>query len=218
MAFFKNKFPIFITFFFGILGWSLYYIPNDAAKDLTSALVRWDRIIAAFGIFIGIYSLLRMHAMKMSRKSPGWAYSAFLFAGFILMAVAGLYNDGAWFWTTRHSDGAMSWIYNNIQAPAGSTMFSVLAFFIASAAYRTFRVKTFSASLLLVSALIVMLGRVPIGALIYHKLPIFSDWLMAVPNLAVKRGIIIGVCLGAIGTSLKIIFGIEKTYLGKGGK
>ena len=61
-----------------------------------------------------------------------------------------------------------------------------------------------------------MLGRVPIGALISDFIPWTSQWLMAVPNLAAKRGILLGVSLGAIATSLRIIFGIERSYLGGG--
>ncbi|MEK7369523.1 MAG: hypothetical protein AABZ62_07640, partial [Planctomycetota bacterium] len=66
------------------------------------------------------------------------------------------------------------------------------------------------------AAIIVMLGRVPIGALISEYLPMAADWIMGVPNLAAKRGILLGVSLGAIATSIKIIFGIERQYLGGG--
>ena len=63
----------------------------------------------------------------------------------------------------------------------------------------------------LVSAVVVMLGRVPIGGYIHDAIPEAMQWLMSVPNMAAKRGILMGVSLGAIGTSLRIIFGIERS-------
>jgi len=47
-----------------------------------------------------------------------------------------------------------------------ATMFSLLAFFVASASYRAFRIRNFEATLLLVSGIIIMIGRVPIGGVI----------------------------------------------------
>jgi hypothetical protein len=107
-------------------------------------------------------------------------------------------------------------LFQRIQAPMMSTMFSVLAFFIASAAYRAFRARSASSAILLLAALIVMLGRIPMGQLIYHGLPGWADWIMTVPSMAVQRGILIGAALGAASMSLRIILGIERTYLGRG--
>ena len=98
-----------------------------------------------------------------------------------------------------------------------ATMFSLLAFFIASAAFRAFRVRSIEALLLAIAAFILMLGRVPIGNLIHPALPVVADWLMEVPQNAAKRGILMGAALGVMATGFRIILGIERTYGSEGG-
>lgn len=104
-----------------------------------------------------------------------------------------------------------------VLTPILSTMFSLLAFFIASAAYRAFRARNLLATLLLIAALIVMLRfnpYMPFGLpLLVAKT---SNWLMNVPNQAAQRAIVIGIGLGIVATSLKVILGIERGYMGKG--
>jgi hypothetical protein len=90
-----------------------------------------------------------------------------------------------------------------------------LAYFIASAAYRAFRARTAIATILLLAAVIVMLGRVPIGDTISFGLSSkISNWLLYVPNVAAKRAIVIGVGLGVAAMSLKVMLGIERSYMG----
>ena len=100
-------------------------------------------------------------------------------------------------------------------------MFAMLAFYIASAAYRAFRARSAEATLLLITAMLVMLWRIPMGEAflkLFH--PNLPDWInlyvMNGFNLAVQRGIIIGAALGAAAMSLRIMLGIERTYMGKG--
>ncbi len=68
----------------------------------------------------------------------------------------------------------------------------------------------------LLAASLVMFGRVPLGEYLIPGAGYVSDWVMNVLNTAARRGIIIGISLGGIATSIKIIFGIERAYLGGG--
>ena len=102
-------------------------------------------------------------------------------------------------------------------------MFSMLAFYIASAAFRAFRAKNFEAILLLGTAFIILLGRTAAGAVLTGWLPEklsglqlenLTIFIMQTFNTAGNRAIMIGIALGIVSTSLKVIMGIDRSYLG----
>ncbi len=102
------------------------------------------------------------------------------------------------------------YLFQTVMVPMSSTMFSLLAFFIASAAYRAFRARTPEATMLLVAAFLVMLGQVPIGNI--WIIPQIKDFIMEVINTAGQRAIMIGAALGVVSVSLRILLGIERPY------
>jgi hypothetical protein len=85
---------------------------------------------------------------------------------------------------------------------------------MASAAYRAFRARSVAATILLVSAVVVMMRLFPLGVL-SESIGGLTAWILGVPNLAAKRAIIIGVGLGIVSTALKVIVGLERSYLGR---
>ena len=92
---------------------------------------------------------------------------------------------------------------------------SSMAFFVASAAYRGFKIRNLEASLLLFAAILVMIGRVPLGDFISPYFPKVANWILTVPSMTARRGIFVGIGLGTIATSLRVILGVERTYLGR---
>ena len=122
---------------------------------------------------------------------------------------------GTGLWAEGKAEGTtFGWLYDYVLVALQGTVFSLLAFFVASAAYRAFRARSLEATILLSAAVIVMAGRVPLGEYLLPGIGLISDWIMNVPNTAAQRGILIGVSLGGIAISIKIIFGIERAYLG----
>jgi len=206
----KRKLPLAITFIGGVVMIIQFFIPdsNQVSKSFFKILnTTWLPIIGSFFIFIGLASLFRLHYFKIARQREGWGYSVITLASIGGMCILG-FDWGI------EKGSPITIAYEWVLVPLNATMFSVLAFYMASAAFRAFRARTMVATILLVTAFVVMLGRVSFGTFLWENLPSFTEWIMTVPNMAQKRGILLGVCLGMIATSLKIIFGIERSYLG----
>jgi len=210
MVFWKRTLPILLTFILGVTFTLQYYIPHPTSEALLSEVSVWNQIIAGFAILLGVGSLLTTHYAKISRKEAGWGYSAVMFVSMLLMLGAGIWSGG------KTEDTSFGWLYDYVFVALQGTMFSLLAFFVASAAYRAFRARTPEATVLLLAAILVMWGRVPLGEYLVSGVGQVAQWIMSVPNTAAQRGILIGVSLGGIATSIKIICGIERSYLGEG--
>jgi len=199
--------------------WWQYYIPHHSIQNIYNIMISWELIIAGFALVVGIYSLLHHHANKIRRKTPQWGFSVVVYIAMFAMVINGFYSKQNGFGDPQNilMGGNFQWMFNYIQVPMQATMFSLLAFYIVSAAYRSFRARTKEATILLITAVIVMMGRVPLGEVIFGpKLPEFTEWILKTPSMAAQRGILLGVGLAIVATSLRIIFGIERTYMGGG--
>lgn len=210
--------PLGITFVTGILVVVAFFIPHRPLGGLQDRFLVWYAIVLGFTMILGTYSLVRAHATKVLRRREGWGYSLVLLLGLgltLFVGVESLLSHGS----IVALGSSFMWLYTNAIVPLQATMFALLSFFIASAAYRAFKARSIDATLLLLAAGLVMLGRVPVGEALTKalphsiQLPVVADWLMEIPQMAAKRGILIGTYLGAVAMSLRIIFGIERTYL-----
>ena len=214
MIFLRRQVPLFITLITGLVFAAQYYVPHPSSELLLTSATKWLQIIGGFALVLGVTSLFHLHAVKIRRKEAGWGYSVVLYAGMLGTIVVGLVASGK-----ESLDGATTafgWVYNFMMVPLQGTMFAILAFFIASAAYRSFRARSREAAVLLIAAVIVMMGRVPLGEYLIPLSGDVSQWILNVLNASVRRAILIGVSLGAVALSLKIIFGVERSYLGGG--
>ncbi|MDX9857151.1 MAG: hypothetical protein RBT76_05135 [candidate division Zixibacteria bacterium] len=224
----KRQVPLFITFFVGtLLIVSVFSPPIETLGEDFS--VFFD-IIAVFAFFLGGGNLLRVHLTKISRRKHDWAYSIVTLVGFVVMLWAGLFkvwNEGGIAASVTAEESLFGMIFNSVLIPLQSTMYSLLAFFIASASYRAFRAKNREATILLVAAFIILLGRTAFGTMLTAwmpsslsamEIPNLAIWIMNSPNLAGQRAILIGIGLGVVSMSLRIILGVERTYLGDDGK
>ena len=227
----KRLIPLWITATAGIVLIFSYFIPFSQGWGEHTTI--WFDILAGFAFILGGGNILKVHLKKVSDKAAGWGYSVILLASFLITLFVGLgkigvhpspdYPDNLWSGVYNEVGSPFWWLYEYAFKPLTATMFAMLAFYIASAAFRAFRAKNVEAVLLLGTAFIILLGRTFAGVWLTSGLP---DWLsglkieelsmyiMQVFNTAGSRAIIIGIALGIASTSLKVILGVDRSYLG----
>ncbi len=212
----RREIPLIITFVVGVAYVVAYFIPHWPFWKFENWFNDVFAIISAFAIWLGALNLMKISAIRIFRQQKDWPYSVLIVASFLTIAFIG-FSEGLDF---RDPGTKFDWLYRNVYSTLSATMFALLAFFVASASYRAFRARNFEATLLLLAAFFVMLGRVPVGDIVTGFLPQnlqmsqWANWIMSVLNTAGQRAIMIGIALGLVSNSLRIILGLERSYLG----
>ncbi len=223
----RREIPILITSVAGLVFAISYFIPHSPFGKAETIFGDWVTIVQAFAIWLGVLNLLKVTFEKIFRKTEGWPYSYLIILSLAGTLVVGFYDGFAGINASpqfSYSDPGthFDWVYQYLYSALTSTMFSMLAFFVGSASYRAFRARNVQATLLLISGFLVMGGRVPLLdriAGLFTDSPIFSNlanWIMNYPNAAGQRAILIGIALGIMSSSLRVILGIERSHIGGG--
>ncbi len=205
---------IFAAFRFVLEAFEGPYNYTLASGDKLLNAMSWAMTFLSCGaLFLGVLNLFRIHTNNIRRKRPHWQFSVYLLAVLVYQGVLGL--------ATHHTNPVYDWLYQAVYVSLDSTMFSLLCFYIASAAYRAFRVRNVDAAVMLAAAFFLMMGNVPIGEVIWGPdkwLGGFAgvkNWILRVPNTAGNRAISLGIFLGIMATQSRILLGIERRHLGQ---
>ena len=229
--------PLFVAFFAGIIPILSLYIPRQFLSGETGMRPRLDQwliIVYGFALLLGIVNVIQNGTRKIARREKGWPYSAVLMTGLFITGGLGIWGAVSGQGITTLPDGSgtpFKWIADHFFLPLQATIFALLAFFMASAAFRAFRARNTEATILLAAGILVMAGRVPLLEFLAAPFPPLqpaaagasqglgklTEWIMQTPIGAAQSGIIIGAALGAASMAIRVILGIERGYLGLGG-
>lgn len=243
----KRTVPLVITGVTGFVLLAAYFVPPF--EGWGDAAMTWFNILAAVAFVLGGGNLIKLNLAKISARQAGWGYAAVTLAAFLVTVVVGLLKIGVppnerhpeYSWSGEYlaEGSAFWWLFDFIVTPLNQAMFALLAFFVASAAFRAFRIKNVEATVLLATAFVILLGRTyagvwltdglpdaPVAAAEGHPVSDAGRWLSMlrieyvadaiynVFNLAGMRAIKIGIALGIVATSLKVLLGVDRSYLG----
>lgn len=161
----------------------------------------WTIVLTAFAVLLGLINLLIVHLSRIVRRNePSAGYSVLVVVTAVIVFAIGLFFG--------LPSPPMNWIFDNMYVPLQGAFFALVAFFLATAAYRALRARSIETTLMLIAALVVFLGQAPL----VNALTQVKDWVLSVPSTAGVRGILLGVALGTIATGLRLITGMDRPY------
>ena len=203
----RRSVPMAIAMAIGSLMLLDFFFDEAHINALGRFLLESAVIIVAFALLLGLLNVLVVHLRRIIKRQGDWYYSIALLVMAVIVFVAGIGGT---------EGRAITWIFDHIQFPLQAATFSLLAFFVATAAYRGLRVRSLEALAFVVVVIVVLLGQVPISRYLGDFLPAAKDWILDVPSTAGVRGIIIGVALGTIATGVRVLMGLDRPYGGEG--
>jgi len=211
----RIEIPIILTAVAALLQVIPYYF-NIPAIDSASQTARDGvLLIGRVAVFVGVISLSQVHGRRISRRTERWEYSVALMVAMFIMVLTGLPFESI---GLGLDNSIYDFFFINVLTPLGGTMYSILAFFITSAAYRAFRARNIEAALILISGTIVVMSNAPLFTSTFPAFIAWKNWIFDVPNASTMRAVTMGAALGAIALAVRTLMGIERGYLRGGGE
>lgn len=203
-------------------------------------------VLTSFLLGLGAISLLRIHVGRLIKLQKDWFFSLVTLASMFIMMITGYVA-----WTTekfspnrdidfsaRENWNWALWsrdfMFDGLLQKMDAAMFSIIAFYIISAAYRAFRIRSVESTILLAAALIMMLSLLPMaefasaqivnGAtggdpnnfLENFKLAEVGGFVRQAFQAPSIRGIDFGIGIGALAMGLRLWLSLDRQTVGGG--
>lgn len=202
----KQSIAVFTAVFFGLL--TLVALLFNV-RGLSSVVLGWVSFLAAIALILGVLNLLLVHLNRLIKEQN--VYSGVLVLG-VLGVFAAAVLDGL------SGSNSVDTIFSWIQAPLEAALASLLAVFLLLAGVQLLkRQRTGWAILFSLTAVVMLLGQ----ALLTSRLlpaglrqPVNQvvEFVQTVVVTAGLRGLLIGVALGTLLLSLRLLMGVERPY------
>jgi hypothetical protein len=106
---------------------------------------------------------------------------------------------------------------NYLRRPLEATVMALLGFYITYAAYRAFRIRSLEATVMMLSAAVVLLGSDSFGGwLTGGQLTTWADFDNRILNSGMQRGLLLGIGVATIAACLRMMLGLERGVLESG--
>ncbi len=204
----KRLVPLLLMATAGVLTLVSLFQPNPAGD----ALLEVVQITTAFALLLGFASVVRANLGKVARRASGWPYSITLIvvalAVFMIELVSGTAVGPLAAQAGELSGEAFRYVYQ----PLATSILALLTFFALRASWRALHARPREAVPILLVAVVFLLAGGPWASVLPGR-PEALDWIRSYPALGVARGLVLGVALGAVVATVRLLLGFDQPYL-----
>ncbi len=169
-------------------------------------LYQWLLLLASFALLFGITHVLVVHLRRIQQGQTDWTYSLVLVTACLAVFVAGLLQPSG------VTSPTVEWIFDALIAPGQATLYALLFFFMAAAAYQYLRLTHLAGRWMLAGALIVLVAQMPASrTLLPASYGEWVGWLLQVPVMATVRGAILGSTLALLVFGMRFLLGRSRS-------
>jgi hypothetical protein len=201
----RHLLPVAIAISFGILTLLGLLL---SLSNLTTPFLSWATFLAAVALLLGVVNLFSVHISRLIFKRN-------LYSG--VLAISMLVTFGLAVTDSMGiTDGGLDFVFTWVQAPLEAALASLLAFFLLFTGVRLLKERrTIWSVLFLVTAVILLLLAASSALLppsIQSTLTSIEELIQGLFVLSAVRGVLIGVALGVVMLSLRVLIGVERPY------
>ena len=174
-------------------------------------LIEIAQITLAIGLLLGALNVLGIHVRTVAR-GPGRLTSLVLVIAALVTFAVELLPTLIGGVSGLALDRAASAVFRYMYQPLATSVLALLTFFALRAVWRALTLRTRDALAIIVVAAIFMIGSGPWNALV-PGLQESLDWINVYPVAGVTRGLILGISIGAMVATLRVLLGFDQPYV-----
>jgi len=176
------------------------FVELPLLRSASLVVYEWGVLLSAFALLLGAINVASVHVRHILAGNPGWQQSLLLVVALTVVLVTGLFS------TTGVRSPLVELLFDTIIAPGQATLFALLAFFMAAAAYRYLRIGRPGGIWLLTGVLLVFAAQMPIAhALLPTTLANLVGWVVDVPAMSALRGALLGSSFALIIVAIRFL-------------
>jgi hypothetical protein len=188
-----------------------YFYPLEALTQLRIMLTDWAVIIAAMAVLVGIANLIFVQMDKLRKREKNSTYGVLLILSLLATVAAGVFDE-----LSGTGTSLMNFAVDAIIVPVEASLMAILAVTLVYASIRLLRRRADVMTVIFLFIAVLFLFAVmptPFGPLLGG----LNDYILQFLGMFSRggaRGLLIGIALGTLLTSLRVLFGIDRPYGG----